>query len=467
MNAEFQIHGVLSSGQAMWKQKDQDYYKQFYSNQTEDVLMIVEIVDRPHGVSTYYNYLRNNNILSAREGSYFGMTIRIDNAFCRDAKEIFIILDNLFNKMIVDRILKQKGDKFEYNIDSFTAQKEFLQQLEKQFFNMLNAFCSQNDFITITYSWASQRMKRSINVYEITSNISLEIIKQKVKLYLSPNYQTITAQKKIEAEKMRADAFIEEAETRIRTAERNSTKINEQRKIDIDNWQREKKELEMARDTAIQENRYLEEQIKKEKLNASINENISKIKQPLIELTELITEQFKNQDRNKKTSDVSLEKTHRGKERWLHYWLPCIVLSMLCFTSIYCSWSSRIAILNEIHKKYNEIEQLKEELGKMLYSTNSSSSIGLSQGQNISDFQKLKIDIKELSSSEKYLKKGKTYNFSIIGGKYPKDGKWVVLEGNKETSEPKLNVTADSGTQVSITYRFRNTIVAKRTIKIE
>ena len=55
MNVEFQIHGVLSSGQKTWKQEDQDYYKQFYSDQTEDVLMIVEIVNRPHGVSTYYN----------------------------------------------------------------------------------------------------------------------------------------------------------------------------------------------------------------------------------------------------------------------------------------------------------------------------------------------------------------------------------------------------------------------------
>ena len=71
MNVEFQIHGVLSSGQKTWKQEDKDYYAQFYSDQKEDVLMTVEIVNRPHGVSAYYNYLRNNNILSTRVGSYF------------------------------------------------------------------------------------------------------------------------------------------------------------------------------------------------------------------------------------------------------------------------------------------------------------------------------------------------------------------------------------------------------------
>lgn len=147
MNVEFQIHGVLSSGQKTWKQEDQDYYKQFYSDQTEDVLMIVEIVNRPHGVSAYYNYLRNNNILSARVGSYFGMTMRIDGAFCRDVKSIFMILDNLFNKMMVGPLLAPKGEKYEYAIDSFASQNDYLLQVEKQFSNMLNAFCSPQDFL--------------------------------------------------------------------------------------------------------------------------------------------------------------------------------------------------------------------------------------------------------------------------------------------------------------------------------
>ena len=126
MNVEFQIHGVLSSGQKTWKQEDKDYYAQFYSDQAEDVLMTVEIVNRPHGVSAYYNYLRNNNILSARVGSYFGMTMRIDGAFCRDVKSIYMILDNLFNKMIVGSLLVPKGDKYEYAIDSFAAQNDLL-----------------------------------------------------------------------------------------------------------------------------------------------------------------------------------------------------------------------------------------------------------------------------------------------------------------------------------------------------
>ena len=329
MNVEFQIHGVLSSGQKTWKQEDQDYYKQFYSDQTEDVLMIVEIVNRPHGVSTYYNYLRNNNILSARVGSYFGMTMRIDGAFCRDVKSIYMILDNLFNKMMVGSLLVPKGDKYEYAIDSFATQNDYLLQVEKQFSNMLNAFCSPQDFFEISSAYTSQGTKLSVNASEITIPTTVETIKRRAKLYLSPTYQSKVAQKKIAAAKAEADAAVADANARI-AAEDAHYKSKQRQEQELENWKKEKKSLEEARNAAIKNYQDLERKVRKAELNTSINAKISEIKQPLIQLAGLMAERFQEDTYGNVQEKPQPHKKER-KEDKLFVWLPwaiCILLGI-------------------------------------------------------------------------------------------------------------------------------------------
>ena len=122
MNVEFQIHGVLDNGQSFWKQDDRDYYQTFYSPQAKNSLMTVEVLRRPQGVCTYYNYLRYNNVVSRREGSYFGMSVRIDGEYCADVRGMYDILDNLFEKKIIGRILipTDKG-KLKYEVRTPTT----------------------------------------------------------------------------------------------------------------------------------------------------------------------------------------------------------------------------------------------------------------------------------------------------------------------------------------------------------
>ena len=328
MNVEFQIHGVLSFGQKTWKQEDKDYYAQFYSDQAEDVLMTVEIVNRPHGVSAYYNYLRNNNILSARVGSYFGMTMRIDGAFCRDVKSIYMILDNLFNKMIVGSLLVPKGDKYEYAIDSFAAQNDILLQVERQFSNMLNAFCSPQDFFEISSVYTSQGKKLSVNASEITIPMAVDTIKQRAKLYLSPIYQSKAAQKKIAEVKAEADAFVADANAKIRAAENAHTKSKQKQEQEFENWKKERKALEEERDAAIKGYQELEKKARRAELNTSISAKISEIKQPLIQLAGLMAERFQEDTYgNVQEKPQSHKKEH--KKNKLFVWIPWMVCILL------------------------------------------------------------------------------------------------------------------------------------------
>lgn len=459
MNVEFQIHGVLSSGQKTWKQEDQDYYKQFYSNQTEDVLMIVEIVNRPHGLSTYYNYLRNNNILSARVGSYFGMTMRIDGAFCRDVKSIFMILDNLFNKVMVGSLLVPKEDKYEYIIDSFAAKNDYLLQVEKQLSNMLNAFCSPQDFFEISSVYTSQGLKQSVNASEITIPMAVETIKQRAKLYLSPTYQSKATQKKI------ADA-----NARIQAAEDAYSKSKQKQEKEYENWKKEKKALEEARDAAIKNYRELEKKERKAELNTSINAKISEIKQPLIQLAGLMAERFQEETYGKVQERPRTHEKER-KEDKLHVWLLraiAFLLGIALAGTICCIGGNKDTDQHDIIKKQSEkIEQLEDSIRNM------SNPVGASERQSSEnrefdkyDLSTLRINIKELAAGAGGLEFGTTYTCEITGGQYPKNGYWVIYEGNKQISGNVFTVSSPSGTQVKITYYNGTDVIKERNITV-
>lgn len=476
MNVEFQIHGVLSSGQKTWKQEDQDYYKQFYSDQTEDVLMIVEIVNRPHGISTYYNYLRNNNILSARVGSYFGMTMRIDGAFCRDIKSIYMILDNLFNKMMVGSLFVPKGDKYEYAFDSFANQNDYLLQVERQFLNMLNAFCSPQDFFEISSANTSKSTKLSVNVSDITIPIAIETIKQKAKLYLSPIYPSKAAQKQMADAKAEADAAVAAANARIQAAEDAHSKSRQKQEQEYESWKKEKKALEEARDAAIHDYRELEKKVRKAELNTSINAKISEIKQPLIQLAGLMAERFQ-EDTYGNIQEKPQPHKKDSKENKLLAWLPwaiCILLGIALAGTIWYMGGDKNTDQSDIIKKQAEkIEQLEDSIRNM------SNPVGASEQQSKTeetkviveepvqyDLRKLRINIKELATNAGGLTTGSTYSCEIIGGDYPKDGYWIICEGENKIRGNVFTVSSPSGTQVKITYYKGTDVIKERTIKV-
>lgn len=476
MNVEFQIHGVLSSGQKTWKQEDQDYYKQFYSDQTEDVLMIVEIVNRPHGVSTYYNYLRNNNILSARVGSYFGMTMRIDGAFCRDVKSIFMILDNLFNKMVVGSLLVSKEDKYEYVIDSFAAKNDYLLQVEKQFSNMLNAFCSPQDFFEISSVYTSQGMKQSVNALEITIPMAVETIKQRAKLYISPTYQSKATQKKIADAKAEADAAVADANARIQAAEDAHSKSRQKQEQEYESWKKEKKALEEARDAAIQDYRELEKKVRKAELNTSINAEISEIKQPLIQLAGLMAERFQEDTYGNVQEKPQPHKKER-KEDKLFVWLPwaiCILLGIALAGTIWYMGGNKNTDQSSIIKKQSEkIEQLEDSIRNMSNPAGTSElqsgteeAVVVEEEPVLYDLSKLRINIKGLAVGAGGLTSGATYTCEIIGGQYPKDGYWVIYEGKNRIQGNVFTVSSPSGTQVKITYYKGTDVIKERTINV-
>lgn len=477
MNVELQIHGVLSSGQARWKQEDKDYYTQFYSGQTENTLMIVEIVNRPHGISTYYNYLLNNNILSAREGSYFGMTVRIDGAFCKDVKSIYMILDNLYNKMIVGNVLISKNNgKYEYSIDSFSAHSDYLTKVESQFSNMFNAFFSPQDFVEISESNTSLGSKLSINASEITIPTAIEAVKQRAKIYLSPEYQSKYAQQKIDEANAKVKAVQEDANARIEAAEHNYNKSRIQRESESENWKKEKKSLEETRDKAINDYKELQQKIQTADLNKSIIDKIAEVKQPITQLAGLMASRFPENSKNSNKKVTQLAEANR-KGNILGVWLPwaiCGILALALAGSIWFMGGAESADQSSVIKKQSErIEQLEKVIKDMSNPSGANEQqVGTDEtGVNTSeladyDLGRLKIDISGYNGSGG-LVPGQQYSCEIKGGDYPKDGYWQICDGNLIINGNKFTVQSPSGTQVKITYYHGTNVIKERILNVK
>lgn len=336
MNVEFLIHGVMSSGQTWWKQTDTDYYKQFYSGQAENNLMIVEVINRPHGISAYYNYLRNNNIQATREGAYFGMTVRIDGAYCLDVRTMYRMLDNLFNKMVVGTILKPTTDgRFEYAVPSFEAAKDKLERIEKQFSAMFTANLTQSDLTAISAAQVSKGTRININPLEADSQTVKNVIMQNAKIYTSPAFPSKESQKSIEAAKAQAAATASDAKNQINAA---NEETNRQRAAN-NTLQQQIRQLTSERDTAKGEIQQLQQKIKQQGSDRQLKEEMAKIQQPITRLASMMSARFPGAAHGVMSSDGhGASHRHEHRPSTLMQLLPWAVNAFLVLLLVIVMW---------------------------------------------------------------------------------------------------------------------------------
>ncbi len=330
MNVEFLIHGVMSSGQTWWKQIDTDYYKQFYSGQAENNLMIVEVVNRPHGISTYYNYLRNNNIQAAREGAYFGITVRIDGAYCLDVRTMFTMLDNLFQKMVVGTILSPNGSgRYEYTVQSFEAAKDQLEHIEKQFSSMFTANLTQADLMAISAGQVSKNARININPLEADSQTVKNLVLQNAKIYTSPSFPSKDNQKAFENVKAQAAAAMTEAKNQVNAA---NEETNRQRANNA-SLQQQIHQLTSQVETSKGEIQKLQQQIKQKDGDRQLKDKIAEIQQPIAQLARLMSARFPGEAHGMMGRETyhgdhsSHAEGHRQNK--IKHWLPWILCAFL------------------------------------------------------------------------------------------------------------------------------------------
>lgn len=471
MNIEFIIHGVLSSGQSITDQNDKDYYKAFYCEQKEDILMTVEVVDRPHGVSTYYNYLRYNNVISSRTGSYFGMTVRVDGSYCFDVKNMYLILDNLFNKMIVGKILRQCENKYEYIVNSFSNEKA---RIEQQFSNMFGSFFSPSDFRDVSKKNISEQKKLTINTYDLTTSVVNEVFTNRWKLYLSTSYpskQTQSVQSVIEQVKTEANNRVKEAEEKLKSYKRQQESNSESSSAIIVKLKKEKENLEKERDQLIIDKDNLTLKLNKCSKDQDIINSVKTIKSPITDLAALFAARFQedNNVNSNSPKETIKERQQNNKEKvWLQR-INCILGGAVLFVLLFClSGSSESGKFDNIEKMQVEIIM---RMDSILRITNPQGNVkNKSVYADVSDYKNLDIhiNIKELSTEEHELTLNRKYTFEIIGddAKSVSGGSWEIFIGDSMLCTNNI-VANEPDATVKATYKIGANVVKERFIKIK
>ena len=116
MEVELFVHGV-PSGEGFWgKEEDRNYFGTFYDHSSDEVKFLIQTRALKGKPYCYYNYLvyktvgsQAPNIVAndGRDGSYFGITLRLD-AYCKDIVNMYRILDTVFNVYVMGNLLKWK-----------------------------------------------------------------------------------------------------------------------------------------------------------------------------------------------------------------------------------------------------------------------------------------------------------------------------------------------------------------------
>lgn len=503
MNVEFLIHGTLSDGQSSWKDIDTDYCSRFYTPNPYNVVLEAEAIKRNDGsFSSYYTYLRYNNLAAAsnRSGSYFGMTVRIDDMICCDVSNMYCLLDTIFNKCIVGTILNLSNNTYVYTCDSFKAKDAVLRDIEGKFANLFGAiFIAGNDFIAIPTSYNRKNGLLNLNINDVTKSTANDTLSSGNKLCVSPYFAT----KQSERVKLQMAAVQDEANKKIKSVQEECEKqlqLNmqklEQAKISASSskteLQKKNELLQKQVDAADEELERVKELYRTKELNTEINTVAIELKEPIIKLAGLMAERFCEVDDPaiKCTQPFNKKNGNKSKASFVSIcWKTLGGAFILLALFIIVAWSLGVIGFigsNDIIKvKDTQTMQLQDSING-LYNSASTKSIG----ENVSATEKVftessggsqqdvatynysnsHIDIVGKSKDDKGLKVNTKYTFRVLDetfhvlGKELQNGIWKVNDTPIENGAYK--VTENVGTQLTISYSVNDTVKINRTIKV-
>ncbi len=271
MKIELLIHGVLSNGQTYWKKQDTSYLALFYKTPKENVVMRAEVQKGDKGIGTYYTYARYNNIIpkSNRAGSYFGMTVWVEEHIYTDITTMYNILDRLFNRDIVGTILSPSSEWYQYTCDEFAQKQTELDAIEKKFGEMFMALVNlKTEFIPISKVASSNDILK-INPADATQQQVLDLLKKGTSILASKEFSYRSAvvakqnaAKEFEIEKQQHQAELENVKT-------NTNNLLQQKERQLAELQQQKAALEAKQIQLQKEKQALEQE--KQKLTNDYN----------------------------------------------------------------------------------------------------------------------------------------------------------------------------------------------------
>jgi len=289
MKVNFYIHGV-PKGQDVWgSEQDRDYIKSFYSvSCAESVRFVAEII--PAKKRAFYTYLRAKNVYGSenREGSYFGMTVSFDGVYCTDNESLYALFDTVFNKRILGSILQNNNGNYRFLSPTFDAKGKELESLQSEFIKQLGSFSEDFEEIDTSFKGTANGQVAYFHTSDIDNSSFFSVLKQTLKVYISPEYPTKDAQiaslrKQVDPEKAKNKQLSEdkaELESNLAAA----VEKGKRNESEIASLRSEKQKLEEENKGLRSENASLKSELERNKAKNSIERSVNQIRQPLEDL---------------------------------------------------------------------------------------------------------------------------------------------------------------------------------------
>lgn len=252
------VHGV-TTGFDTNESNYPPFIQSFYNRPNGESCFIAEILRDATGVKSCYTLYMSNNVsnYSNRAGSYFGISVIIDNNACLDVKALYSALLSTFSNSIVGTVLEKQGSGYRYKVGSFAAAADIINTaVEKLFGQIQNTLKTSHAPIDSTYHLSSGNLS-DWNPADLTDSDVNKIIKRDGGIKLSNEYP-MQAQKKLldeerrkrqqEAEAARAEMERQKALAEKRLAEereraaRQAKQLTDEVKATADRITRESRE---------------------------------------------------------------------------------------------------------------------------------------------------------------------------------------------------------------------------------
>lgn len=199
MEVELFIHGV-PNGEGFWgKEDDRNYFGTFYDHSTDEVKFLVQNRASKGKLYCYYNYLVYKTVGSptpnvvaydGRDGSYFGLSLRLD-AYCKDVMNMYRILDTIYNIYVCGSLLKMEKSKLKYTFSDFSNVETKLKTIETEVIKLIQNGFNADSFMSLEGFAQGGGNASVFNLYELTATDALQVMKQSGKMVASPYYPTV------------------------------------------------------------------------------------------------------------------------------------------------------------------------------------------------------------------------------------------------------------------------------------
>lgn len=478
MEVELFIHGV-PNGEGFWgKEEDRNYFGTFYDHSTDEVKFLIQtrlLKGKPY---CYYNFLvyktpgsQVPNVVAndGRDGSYFGISLRLD-AYCKDIVNMYRILDTIYNVYVIGNLLKMEKSKLKYIIPDFASVSNVIANIEKVTLQLIQNAFSGEDFVRLDGFAFNGGKYTTYNLYDCTPEGVLSAIKQYSKVVVSPYYQSSKelaikqeCNAQIQTIKQQCDAGLRaEAEARAQEKEELNNKlksVNNQ----VYQLQQENGQKGSTINNLNSEISRLKSEINRAGQMKKLSQIVAPIKEPISELANIMSNIVpESSEAKKQPSSISSQENHK---RGFYYYfknvvcpivpLANLVLLLVAVSVIWLGMNNTNSFEDSekqaLTEKNDSLEKVIEDLQAKLNDENL--EIG-KVSDSLFDINSVKIDIKGYNGGD--LSLDKDYDVEIKNG--TNNGEIRVEGAQVKEEKPNFVTITPKSPNVKIEYRVGNQI---------